>query len=1147
MEARPRRIVLLAVVIFLLLPFALSAKAPDRTYNKSWVWVDVSNGGKPLLSGDIWEVPVDYYLDPADHDRKTTLTLWGAGPWIDTPDGKYVRERGHIPYPGLFASFDLTQPGRGRHVFRFTVPPDLDLVRENNRILLIATFHDAAGKQWPWEHRAETSFRRKRGSFEIETDVPGRLFTYAEPVRLRLRLKNVRTPGETKTLSYVVHDTTGAVVARGREAFTVVKDDQRIDLNLNLIRRGVFLIDVDVPGWETRRTTFARIPDLAAITQGRPTPFGMTCEADSPPEETWAVARRLGLSTCRRFVSWYRLEPGPGVYKLDALELELDAARRHGVREWLCIGDPPPFAFAGQAYSVSYNAFDFREDAWRDFVRTVTTRLKGKFLGWEWLNEITPGRSEDPVGTYTRMCRIGAETAKAIDPTLISIMAGGLWPRAFRNSVLAAGIGKTVDVLPVHYQNGGGVREAREDLDAVGRPGVAVWDDESARGRNAWAVPPIEELENTEQSAWVLRQWPDELIAGCRKVTYFGGRGDAAGSWDYLLDDLSPRPVAATLAVLTGKLAGAMPLGVFQEGKGGLFHLFERDGRPILVASIDPDSGPAPIALRVGSERVTITDYQGNETILQAHAGIVDLPRADLPYFVEGADPDTLKAAVVPEIAVANTGSGAGAGNMRSAATVPGVAVVRGAAGRLAVRLHNPYGRRLSGTLMLQAPQGWPAASPITFELAPGQQRVAEVIAHIPAGAQTRDYPVKVVVAFAGKRLPHVEKPVVLAVISADMLGNLMPNGGFEMPNASGTGPEGFDINGKTGKWAPAEGLHEGLGNHVIQFQGTTGWEGCSRTIPVRGGQTYLYTFWARNRNMDAGSNMTVHLANGRDVQMFDMEVIYCGQNNPYWQMFACRKKMPPDARTVSFLPLANGAGSAAFDNIRVTLYEGSDYTAEAHRTRRPPKLGASLDGWIKTCPIPIIGRNQLTYQAPGYAWTPDNLSAIGYLNWDAANLYVALSVRDDVHHPVSTANPSGDAILQGDSVVLAIDPTMRGPDARARSFAYYLSSAAPGGGSGRHTLFRPAAHSGGRPSGHLLRDSSIYDMTVIPSQGACLYELRIPLSELGIQGVAGTRIGLSLQLNDNDGKGLSAQMNWGGGLTPTWNPLDFGIVTLVE
>jgi hypothetical protein len=71
--------------------------------------------------------------------------------------------------------------------------------------------------------------------------------------------------------------------------------------------------------------------------------------------------------------------------------------------------------------------------------------------------------------------------------------------------------------------------------------------------------------------------------------------------------------------------------------------------------------------------------------------------------------------------------------------------------------------------------------------------------------------------------------------------------------------------------------------------------------------------------------------------------------------------------------------------------------------------------------------------------------------------------------------------------------------------------------------------------------------MTVSPRPGARLYELRIPFTELGILGAVGTRIGLSLQLNDNDGDGLAGIMNWGGGLYPNWNPMDFGIVTLVD
>lgn len=104
------------------------------------------------------------------------------------------------------------------------------------------------------------------------------------------------------------------------------------------------------------------------------------------------------------------------------------------------------------------------------------------------------------------------------------------YPRSFRNSVLTAGIGKYIDVLPVHYQNGDGILEARQDLDAAGLPHIAVWEDESAKGLNAWGVPPLEELQNTLQCDWVLRQWTDELAAGCEKIIYFGGTGSAAGS-----------------------------------------------------------------------------------------------------------------------------------------------------------------------------------------------------------------------------------------------------------------------------------------------------------------------------------------------------------------------------------------------------------------------------------------------------------------------------------------------------------------------------------------------------------------------------------------------------------------------------------------
>ena len=58
---------------------------------------------------------------------------------------------------------------------------------------------------------------------------------------------------------------------------------------------------------------------------------------------------------------------------------------------------------------------------------------------------------------------------------------------------------------------------------------------------------------------------------------------------------------------------------------------------------------------------------------------------------------------------------------------------------------------------------------------------------------------------------------------------------------------------------------------------------------------------------------------------------------------------------------------------------------------------------------------------------------------------------------------------------------------------------------------------------------------------------VRIPWSELGISPAFGGKFGFAIQLNDNDGQGPAARMNWGGGISPAWHPASFGVITLVE
>ncbi len=1101
---------------------------------KSWLYIDHSATARVLTEGDDWEVPVEYYLAPAEDRGGMTLTLWGGGPWIDNPDGKYVATRHHVSYPGLQGSVPVER-GHGRHVFRLKVPPAL----QQNGVLLIARLQDAEGRTVGLEfRRGRMWFVRKGGFFELETDQPGNLFTYEEPVRVSLRLKQAAIGGGEQKARYVVHDVRGQVVASGQAPFTPERAGQIVPIDLPLELRGTFHIEVEVDGWETRDTTFCRIPNLLAITGGAQTRFGMTnVVKPGPPERTdelCRIARRLGLTSCRVMDSWYDMEPGPDVFKLRPWENAFAIARRHGIDAWLCIYNPPAWAHTDVSGVGSYRAVSVDWAAWTGFVETVTERLKGKLYGWEWLNEITPGGTDDPVADYVRMVKLGAMTAKRIDPNVLSILAGGLWPRSYRTEMLKAGVAAHVDVLPVHYSNGDGIREAREDLASVGAQRVAVWDDESARGRNAWDVPPLEELAATNQANWILNQWTDELAAGCDRIIYFGGDGAPAGNWTYLLGDLRPRPVAATLAVFTSKMFRAEPVGAFALGSRGVFHLFERDGRAILVCSSYKEGDV--VDLQVGTEQVTLTDYQGNETVVDSPGGVARLTLGSMRYFLEGGDPDILKAYAAPEVVTHKA-----AMRRSQLAQMPRVSMLQGGETEASVRVRNVFGRVLIGGVAIETPPGWPETAPATFRIAPGKEKIVTLPVPLPAGLAADDYSMAALITFADTKLPEIRKPFVASVLSPQMLGNLISNGSFEAPDDTGAGPAGWRVNGTTSQWvAPDGGL--GLGERVLRFGESGDYVSSSQEADLRGGQTYLYTAWAWNQGMPAGSNIYLDKTDGTTESLYDVRVFKLSESTPYWQMYTSRVKTPENLKAARFSPLARGTGWALFDNVRVTLYDGTDFAAEGFRTTRKLAIDGKLDDWATGCPVPLIGRNQLTVVDDAYEWSPENVNGVAYLMWDEANLYVAVETLDDVH----SALPGADA-PKGDGLVLAFDPTNRAPGGEAKASALYVSSAVPGGGSGVHTIYRPEGRSGGMRAGHLFRDSSVYELAIARSAGKCTYEMRIPWSELGgLAPAVGRRFAFSIQLGDRDGAALAAHMNWGGGISPEWRPAECGVVTLV-
>ena len=166
-----------------------------------------------------------------------------------------------------------------------------------------------------------------------------------------------------------------------------------------------------------------------------------------------------------------------------------------------------------------------------------------------------------------------------------------------------------------------------------------------------------------------------------------------------------------------------------------------------------------------------------------------------------------------------------------------------------------------------------------------------------------------------------------------------------------------------------------------------------------------------------------------------------------------------------------------------------------------PPSMAVSAAFWRRRggWGMPARSRSSAginsTRSTKHYAWTPQNLSGVAYLRWDAKNLYVAVDVLDDIHHP-GRRRRFGDRRRQPDPGLRSDEP-LAGSRQQSRC-AYYVSSQKPAGGSGQYTLWRPRLHAGGRPSGHLARDSSVYELIVKPDRRPMRLSAPHPVERVG-------------------------------------------------
>lgn len=157
---------------------------------------------------------------------------------------------------------------------------------------------------------------------------------------------------------------------------------------------------------------------------------------------------------------WFSLEPAQDQWNFTLFDNAITQAERHGARLLYTLGQTPTWASARPTEDGAYGAKGAAAEPanladWRDYVRTVATRYKGRIHYYEIWNEadLREFYSGD-VATMVQMARDAYTILKAIDPTITVLapsMTADFTHFTWLTQFLAQGGGNYYDINNVHF------------------------------------------------------------------------------------------------------------------------------------------------------------------------------------------------------------------------------------------------------------------------------------------------------------------------------------------------------------------------------------------------------------------------------------------------------------------------------------------------------------------------------------------------------------------------------------------------------------------------------------------------------------------------------------------------------------------------
>lgn len=246
------------------------------------------------------------------------------------------------------------------------------------------------------------------------------------------------------------------------------------------------------------------------------------------------------------FVNWRHLETQRGNWDFKRLDKYVAMAKLTGVDILLPLALTPAWASARpeekSPYGLGNAAEPYNMDDWRNYVRTVAKRYKGRIQHYELWNEPNiPGFFSGSPETLVRLAEEAYRILKEVDPAnqlaAPATVGGGEEHLAWLDRYLAAGGGKFMDVLSHHFYVAHTRPEAtlplvdkvRKIADKHGLSNLPLWNTEAGwwidhsdgTVTTEEMVPGWKKLDADEAAAYVSRALILGWAAGLERYYWF--------------------------------------------------------------------------------------------------------------------------------------------------------------------------------------------------------------------------------------------------------------------------------------------------------------------------------------------------------------------------------------------------------------------------------------------------------------------------------------------------------------------------------------------------------------------------------------------------------------------------------------------------